>query len=448
MCIFNFVLFLPIYFYKNYTERPRAIMFVDSAKIYIEAGKGGDGHVSFHREKYVAAGGPDGGDGGNGGNVVFEADSQLATLMDFRYKRKYKAENGGDGRGAKCRGKNGEDIIIKVPCGTVLKNAATGGAIADLTYSGERFIAAKGGSGGFGNVHFATPTRQVPRFAKPGLKGQSLEVILELKLLADVGLIGFPNVGKSTLLSRVSDAQPKIADYHFTTLVPNLGVVKIGEGKSFVLADIPGLIEGASDGVGLGYDFLRHVERTRLLIHVVDACSVEGRSPIEDFDTINQELKKHSERLATRQQVVVANKTDLGMNEEIKDEFISEMKKRGYPVFEISAATGKGLSELMNFVSRTLDSIPAEPLYDVIEEVPEVKNDGNDFTVTVENGVYVVEGGYIEYLINSTNFDDSESVQHFQTALKRKGIIDALEQEGIQENDTVRMYDIEFDFVY
>ena len=423
-------------------------MFVDSAKIYIEAGNGGNGSVSFHREKYVAAGGPDGGDGGRGGNVVFRADTQLATLMDFRYKRKYKAENGEDGRSAKCHGKNGEDIVIKVPCGTVIKNAATGGTIADLTYDGEEFIAAKGGSGGFGNVHFATPTRQVPRFAKPGLKGQQLEVVLELKLLADVGLLGFPNVGKSTLLSRVSDARPKIADYHFTTLVPNLGVVKIGEGASFVIADIPGLIEGASDGVGLGYDFLRHVERTRLLIHVVDACSIEGRNPIEDFDIINAELAKHSEKLAQRQQIVVANKTDLGMNEEIKDEFVAEMKKRGYPVFEISAATRKGVDDLMNFVYRTLENIPKEPLYDVIEAVPEVEDKSDDFTVTVENGVYVVEGGYIEYLINSTNFDDNESVQHFQTALKRKGIISALEEKGIQENDTVRLYDIEFDFVY
>ena len=423
-------------------------MFVDSAKIYIEAGKGGNGHVSFHREKYVAAGGPDGGDGGKGGNVVFRADTQLATLMDFRYKRKYKAQNGEDGRPAKCRGKNGEDIVIKVPCGTVIKNASTGGVIADLTYDGEEFIAAKGGSGGFGNVHFATPTRQVPKFAKPGLKGQELEVILELKLLADVGLLGFPNVGKSTLLSKVSDAQPKIADYHFTTLVPNLGVVKIGEGASFVIADIPGLIEGASDGVGLGHDFLRHVERTRLLIHVVDASSIEGRNPIEDFDIINAELEKHSEKLAQRKQIVVANKSDLGMNTEIKEEFISEMKKRGYPVFEISAATGNGVKELMEFTYRELENIPKEPLYDVIEVVPEVELKGDDFTVTVENGVYVVEGGYIEYLINSTNFDDNESVQHFQTALKRKGIIAALEEKGIQENDTVRLYDIEFDFVY
>ncbi|MFA7637033.1 MAG: GTPase ObgE [Monoglobales bacterium] len=423
-------------------------MFVDSAKIYIEAGKGGNGHVSFHREKYVAAGGPDGGDGGDGGNVVFRADTHLSTLMDFRYKRKYKAQNGEDGRGAKCRGKNGEDIVILVPCGTVIKNAETGGVLADLTNDGEEFIAAKGGSGGFGNVHFATPTRQVPRFAKPGLNGQALEVILELKMLADVGLLGFPNVGKSTLLSKVSDAQPKIADYHFTTLVPNLGVVKIDEGASFVIADIPGLIEGASDGVGLGHAFLRHIERTRLLLHVVDACSTEGRNPIEDFDIINAELKKHSEKLSQRKQIVVANKIDLGMNTEIKDKFISEMKKRGYPVFEISAATGKGVDDLMKFVYHELQTIPKEPLYDVMEEVPEVEKKSDDFTVRNENGVYVVEGGYIEYLINSTNFDDNESVQHFQNALKRKGIIAALEEKGIQENDTVRMYDIEFEFVF
>ncbi len=423
-------------------------MFVDSAKIYIEAGNGGNGHVSFHREKYVASGGPDGGDGGNGGNVIFRADGHLATLMDFRYKKKYKAKNGEDGRAAKCSGRNGENIVIDVPCGTIIKNAATGAVVADLTDDGDEFVAVRGGRGGFGNVHFATPTRQAPKFAKPGQKGQQMEVILELKLLADIGLLGFPNVGKSTFLSQVSDAQPKIADYHFTTLIPNLGVVRMGEGESFVIADIPGLIEGASEGVGLGHAFLKHVERTRLLLHFVDACSVEGRDPISDFDIINNELLKHSEKLAQRPQIVVANKTDLGMNTEIKDGFVQEMENRGYKVFEISAATGKGVKELISYAYETLKTIPKEPLHEItpVEIIPQEAE--TDFEIKKENGVFVVEGGYIDYLINSTNFDDNESIQFFQNSLKRKGIIEALEKEGIKEGDTVRMYELEFDFVY
>ena len=423
-------------------------MFVDKAKIYIEAGRGGNGAVSFHREKYVAAGGPDGGDGGHGGNVVFQADRQLSTLMDFRYKKKYKATDGGDGRAANSTGKNGSDIVIKVPCGTVLKNAASGKVIADLTDDGQTFIAAKGGSGGFGNVHFATPTRQVPMFAKPGLSGQSLEVILELKLLADVGLLGFPNVGKSTLLSVISDANPKIANYHFTTLEPNLGVVA-GYGESFVVADVPGIIEGAHAGVGLGHEFLRHIERTRLLVHVVDVSGIEGRNPIEDFDTINGELFSYSEKLSEKEQIVAANKTDLGFNPELKDEFITEMKNRGYTVFEISAATNQGVKELMQYVSERLSKIPKMPEIEIEEDVSEIRPSGDDeITVTKDGEVFVVEGGYIDYLVNSTNFSDSESLQFFQNALRRKGIVTLLEKAGVKEGDTVRMCDLEFDFVY
>ncbi len=422
-------------------------MLADIAKITIEAGNGGNGAVSFHREKYVAAGGPDGGDGGNGGDVVFVADRTLATLMDFRYKRKYKAENGTGGGGGRCNGKNGADIIIKVPCGTIIRNINTEKIIADLTADGDRFVAAKGGRGGWGNMHFATPTRQVPKFAKPGLKGEFKEIQLELKLIADVGLIGFPNVGKSTLLSVVSAAKPKIANYHFTTLEPNLGVVSISRENSFVIADIPGLIEGASDGIGLGHDFLRHVERTRMLIHVVDVSGIEGRNPIEDFDKINEELEKYSKVLAGKVQVVAANKTDLGMNPSLREEFKAEIEKRGYKLFEISAATRKGVQELMNYTYTTLQSIPKEDVC-VVEEDIDLTYAQADFEIHVEDGVYCVEGGYVSYLIDATNFDDYESVNHFQDALRRKGIIEALEKEGIKEGDIVRLYDIEFEFVY
>ena len=420
-------------------------MFVDTATIYIQAGNGGNGCVSFHREKYVAAGGPDGGDGGVGGSVVFIADSNLATLMDFRYKKKYKAENGEDGKSARRTGKKGEDIIIKVPCGTIIKNTATGGVLADLTENGQKFVAAKGGSGGFGNVHFATATRQIPRFAKPGLKGRELEVTLELKLLADVGLVGFPNVGKSTLLSRTSDANPKIANYHFTTLDPNLGVVNLDDERSFVLADIPGLIEGASDGVGLGHDFLKHIERTRLIVHVVDVSGIEGRNPIEDFDIINNELKSFSGIIADKIQIIAENKTDLNMNPELKEQFEAEMKKRGYEVFPISAATGAGVKELLNHVYNVLQTIPK--MTQEFEALPEEDQEETPFTVRRENEKFVVEGGYIEYLINSTNFGDNESLGFFQNSLRRKGIIDALREKGAKEGDTVAMYDIEFDFV-
>lgn len=422
-------------------------MFVDVAKILIEAGNGGNGLVSFHREKYVAAGGPDGGDGGSGGSVIFQADDNLATLMDFRYKKKYKAENGGDGKAGRGFGKKGEDIIIRVPCGTLVRNVKTGGVIADLTDNGQQFVAARGGNGGFGNVHFATPTRQVPRFAKPGQKGEALEVQLELKLLADVGLIGFPNVGKSTLLSKVSDARPKIANYHFTTLEPNLGVVRMGPEESFVIADIPGLIEGAHQGVGLGHEFLKHVERTRLLIHVVDVSGVEGRNPVEDFDAINEELVKYSGRLGETRQLVAANKTDLQLNPELEHVFAEEMERRGYEVFRLSAATGQGIKELIQRAYQELQSIPKMPLCE-IEEIVNQPEEEEDFRIVRDGDLFIVEGSYIEYLINSINFEDNESLQYFQNTLKRKGIVEALEEAGIQEGDTVRMYELEFDFVY
>lgn len=421
-------------------------MFVDTANIYIQAGNGGNGCVSFHREKYVAAGGPDGGDGGVGGSVIFMVDSNLSTLMDFRYKKKYKAGNGEDGKSARRTGKKGEDIIIRVPCGTIVKNTATGGILADLTENGQTFVAAKGGSGGFGNSHFATATRQIPRFAKPGLKGRELEVTLELKLLADVGLVGFPNVGKSTFLSRTSDADPKIANYHFTTLNPNLGVVSLDGERSFVLADIPGLIEGASEGVGLGHDFLRHIERTRLIVHVVDISGCEGRNPIEDFDIINNELKSFSEVIADKVQIIAENKTDLNMNPELRERFEKEMTERGYELFPISAATGDGVKELLNHIYDVLQTIPKLPELN-FEALPEEENDDVPFTVRRENEKFVIEGGYIEYLINSTNFGDNESLGFFQNSLRRKGIIDALRKKGAKDGDTVAMYDIEFDFV-
>jgi len=424
-------------------------MLVDTAVIYVEAGNGGNGLVSFHREKYIAAGGPDGGDGGHGGDVIFVVDEKLSTLMDFRYRRNYKAQNGGDGRSAKCSGKNGEDLYVKVPAGTVIKDNETGRIIADLKQIGQEFVVCKGGNGGWGNCHFATATRQIPRFAKSGTDGDRREITLELKLLADVGLVGFPNVGKSTLLSVVSDARPKIANYHFTTLEPNLGVVDLGMGNSFVMADIPGIIEGASEGIGLGHEFLRHVERTRLLIHVVDASGIEGRNPIEDFDLINNEIKMYNPALAERTQIVAANKKDIVYDSEIYDSFCKEMEDRGYKVFQISAATNSGVSELMKYVSSVLDEIPVPILYD--EEEIETKiisyEEEAPFTCRVEDGVYIVEGKWLKRLLGSTNFEDSESLQYFQTALKKKGVIKALEKLGIEEGDPVQMYEVEFDYI-
>ena len=424
-------------------------MFVDKAKIYIKAGDGGDGAVSFHREKYVAAGGPDGGDGGNGGSVILVVDDKVSTLADFRYRKQYKAQNGGDGRSAKCFGKNGEDLYVTVPVGTIVRDAETGKILADLNRLGQKLVIAKGGSGGWGNTHFATPTRQAPKFAKNGTEGEKREIKLELKLLADVGLVGFPNVGKSTLLSVVSDARPKIANYHFTTLEPNLGVVDLGLSNSFVIADIPGIIEGASEGIGLGHEFLKHVERTRLLLHVVDASGIEGRNPIEDFDKINEEITKFNPKLAEKKQIVVANKKDVVFDESIYNGFCNEMRKRGYKVFEISAAANMGVRELMLYVSGELDKIPMPVLYE--EDGGEVEvikfEEEEPFTVTRENNTFIVEGPWIKKILGSTNFDDSESLQFFQRSLRKKGVVKALEEKGVKEGDLVKIYDIEFDYM-
>lgn len=423
------------------------IMFVDIAKIKIKAGDGGNGAVSFHREKYVASGGPDGGDGGKGGDVVFKVDDNLATLADFRYKRKYKAPNGQPGSGGRRNGKKGEDLVILVPRGTVIREVQSGKIMADMS-DDETFIAAKGGRGGWGNPHFATPTRQTPRFAKNGTPGEEWEVSLELKLLADVGLIGFPNVGKSTFISVVSQAKPIIADYHFTTLTPVLGVVSLGEGSSFVMADIPGLIEGASDGVGLGHEFLRHVERCRLLVHVIDAAGSEGRDPIEDFEKINEELKKFNPELAKREQIVVGNKIDLAEDEQI-ERLQNYFKEHGYAFYTMCALIVEGTKEIIDAVAAKLASLPAIKKYEK-EEIPAEffeKNKSGKFTVTVEDDVYFVEADWLLKILQRTDLDDYESLQYFQRVLHSSGIIDALVEKGIQEGDTVSIYDLEFDYV-
>lgn len=426
-------------------------MFTDKAKIFIKAGNGGNGAIAFHREKYVAAGGPDGGDGGRGGSIFFRADKSLNTLMDFKYKRKYVAENGQGGMGKHMNGKNGADTIILVPQGTVIRDAESGKIIADIFDTEKNVCLARGGNGGFGNSHFATPTRQTPNFAKNGQKGDEREVILELKLLADVGLLGFPNVGKSTLLSVTTKAEPKIANYHFTTLIPNLGVVSLGEGMSFVLADIPGIIEGASEGAGLGHEFLRHIERTRLLIHVVDVSGIEGRNPISDFDIINGELKKYDIDLENRPQIIAANKMDIITDQKMYDEFITEMEKRGYKVFPISAVSKKGVDELMKYAFNELSKLPPikefDPEIDIFEETFIDKTD-KGFEITIEDGVYVISGSWIEAVGASVNFSDNESLQFFQSALKSRGVIDELLEKGIKEGDTVRIGDLEFDFVW
>ena len=426
-------------------------MFTDKAKIYIKAGNGGNGAIAFHREKYIAAGGPDGGDGGRGGDIVFRADDAMTTLMDFKYKKKYIAENGGAGMGKHMNGKNGKDTVIKVPSGTVIRDLETGKIIADICDTKKDFIIAKGGRGGWGNAHFATPTRQTPNFAKNGQKGDEREIILELKLLADVGLLGFPNVGKSTILSMTTKADPKIANYHFTTLVPNLGVVSLGDGMSFVLADIPGIIEGASDGAGLGHEFLRHIERTRLLIHVVDVSGIEGRDPISDFDIINDELKKYNLELENRPQIIAANKTDIIQDEKAYSDFISEMERRGYKVFPVSAALNKGISELMSYTFSELSKLPPirefEPEIDIFEPEFTDKTD-KGYAINIEDGVYVISGSWIEAVGASVNFSDNESLQYFQSALVNRGVIDELLDMGIKEGDTVRIGDLEFDFVW
>ncbi len=422
-------------------------MFIDSAKIKIKAGDGGNGAVSFRREKYVAAGGPDGGDGGRGGDIIFQVDDNLSTLADFRYKRKYAAGRGGDGRGKRCSGKKGEDLVISVPRGTLLRDAETGRLVADLSGDEPQAIA-HGGRGGWGNSHFATPTRQVPNFAKPGTKGEELELSMELKLLADVGLVGFPNVGKSTLVSVVSEAKPQIANYHFTTLTPVLGVVRLGEGRSFVMADIPGLIEGASGGAGLGHQFLRHVERCRLLVHIVDVSGSEGRDPREDFRIINEELAKFDADLAARPMLVAGNKCDL-TDEETVESFRRFVEEQGYEFFPLMAAISYGVEPLLNRISELLSKLPPILRYEP-EPLPLLKpEDGasHEVHVTETDGVFVVEGDWLPQFIQSVNFDDYESLQYFQRVLISSGVIDALRAAGVQEGDTVRMYDLEFDFM-
>ena len=424
-------------------------MFVDKAKIHVKAGNGGNGAVSFHREKYVAAGGPDGGDGGRGGNIVFVVDDNASTLVDFRYQRKYLAENGENGAAKRCSGKSGRDLVIRVPRGTLVRDAESGRLLADLS-GDEPVVIAKGGGGGAGNQHFATATRQIPRFAKPGKPGEEFDLTLELKLLADVGLVGYPNVGKSTLISVVSAAKPTIANYHFTTLTPVLGVVKIGEGKNFVMADIPGLIEGASDGVGLGHDFLRHVERCRLIVHVVDVSGSEGRDPLEDFATINRELANFSEDLAERPQIVAANKCDMASPEQIAA-FRAAVEGQGYPCFEISAATTQGTKELIDAVAAKLDTLPpirefeANPITD--EERLLDASRPREFKITKEDGVYYVEADFLEGILMTADMDNYESLQYFQRVLRSSGIIDRLEGMGIQEGDTVSIFDFQFDYV-
>ncbi|MCH5210560.1 MAG: GTPase ObgE [Oscillospiraceae bacterium] len=426
-------------------------MFTDTAKIFIKAGKGGNGAISFRREKYIAAGGPDGGDGGKGGDVVFKAETGMTTLMDFKYKRKYAAESGMDGAGKRQKGKKGEDIIIKVPQGTIIRDGESGRIIADMSNPESRVVAARGGNGGWGNAHFATAVRQTPNFAKNGQPGDEREVSLELKLLADVGLVGFPNVGKSTLLSMTTKADPKIANYHFTTLEPNLGVVDLGDSRSFVLADIPGIIEGASEGVGLGHEFLRHIERTRILIHVVDVSGIEGRNPIEDFDIINDELSKYDLALEERPQIVAANKTDIIQDEDSYKAFLTEMEKRGIEVFEISAATNKGVTELMQKTYEELSKLPPiivfEPEMD-IDEKEYIMKDEKGYEITRDNEAYVISGSWIEAVGGSVNFSDNESLQYFQRALINRGVIEELIEMGIQEGQTVRIGDLEFDFVF
>ena len=425
-------------------------MFADRAKIYIRSGKGGDGHASFRRELYVPNGGPDGGDGGKGGDLIFEVDKGLNTLLDFRHKRKFAAGDGQEGGKRKCHGKDGRDLILKVPEGTVIKEAESGKVIADMSGNNQRQIVLKGGKGGLGNQHFATPTMQVPKYAQPGQPAMELEVCLELKVIADVGLLGFPNVGKSTLLSRVTNADPKSANYHFTTLNPNLGVVDLGDGQGFVMADIPGLIEGASEGVGLGHQFLRHIERTKIMIHVVDAAGSEGRDPVSDIYKINAELEAYNPELAKRPQVIAANKTDLIYegDENPVDALKAEFEPKGIKVFPISGVSGKGIRELLWYVNEQLSEMSAEPVVFEQEYFPEEELLYEDlpYEVTVEDGIYVVEGPKIEKMLGYTNLDSEKGFAFFQNFLKNTGILEELEMAGIQEGGTVRMYGLQFDY--
>ena len=428
-------------------------MFADRARIYVRSGKGGDGHVSFRREKYVPNGGPDGGDGGNGGSVILEIDDGLNTLTDYRHVRKYHAQDGENGSKRNCRGKNGEDLILKVPEGTVIKEAESGKVIADMSGENRRFELLKGGRGGNGNQHYATSTMQAPKYAQPGQPAKELELLMELKVIADVGLVGFPNVGKSTFLTQVSNARPKVANYHFTTLNPHLGVVDLPDADGFVIADIPGLIEGASEGVGLGFEFLRHIERTRVIIHIVDAASTEGRDPIEDIYAINKELEAYNPDIARRPQVIAANKTDMIYDKDeenpvqkIKEEF----EPKGIPVYPISAISGQGIRQLLYHIREMLDKLPKEPVVFEQEFYPEYMLGGSDEPYTViydeKADEYVVEGPRIEKMLGYTNLDSEKGFTFFQNFLKLNGILDQLEELGIEEGATVRMYGLSFDY--
>ena len=424
-------------------------MFIDNIKIHVKAGDGGNGAVSFHREKYVSAGGPDGGDGGRGGNVVFRVDRGSNTLLAYRYKRKFVAENGGNGMTGKMHGKSGKDVVLLVPEGTIIRDADSGKILFDMARA-EEFVVAKGGRGGWGNRHFATPTRQIPRFAKSGTKGEEKELLLELKMLAEVGLVGFPNVGKSSILSRISAANPKIANYHFTTLSPNLGVVSVEGGRGFLAADIPGLIEGAAEGQGLGHDFLRHVDRCRLLLHVVDIAGTDGRDSLADIDTIDSELERYSAELSERPQILVANKIDSVLEDDpILEEFRSYAEKLGRPAVFVSTVTGEGLSELVRLAADTLTTLPELTVYETeVDPADAVAHDVMETTVHKEDGVFYVEGKWLLNFMGQINFDDYESLNFFQRVLIKNGVIDKLKEAGVEEGDTVNIYDFEFDFVF
>ena len=424
-------------------------MFIDYVKIIIKSGDGGNGATSFRREKYVAAGGPDGGDGGNGGDIYFIVDPDSNTLIDFRYNKKFKAQNGENGRGSHCFGKSGDDLYIKVPIGTVVKDFKTGKVIVDLFEKGQKELVLKGGRGGKGNSHFATSTRQVPNFSIDGEKGKEKEVILELKSLADVGLVGFPNVGKSTILSMVTAAKPEIANYHFTTINPNLGVVKSEYGDSFVIADIPGIIEGASEGVGLGLQFLRHIERTRLLLHIIDVAGTEGRDPIDDFYKINNELKKYSEKLANRKQIIVANKIDCIQDSDNLARLENLAKENDMEIFKISAVTGEGLKELFNHVAEVLKMLPKEEIVEIDDRIIYTLDDDEEeqFTIEIIDGEYSVQGPAAERIMRRVNIEDNESFAYLQKCLKKSGIDDALREKGIKDGDTVYIADWQFEWV-
>lgn len=424
-------------------------MFIDKAKIFVKSGNGGNGSIHFRREKFAPLGGPDGGDGGDGGSVILVVDTNMTTLLDFSYHRKFVAPDGGKGEGSKCYGKAGEDIIIKVPMGTIVKDFETDKIMCDLAHAGDTYVVCKGGKGGKGNAKFCTPTRQAPHFAEPGMPGEERFIKLELKLLADVGLLGFPNVGKSTLLSMVSKARPKIANYHFTTIKPNLGVVAVPGIQPFVIADIPGIIEGAAEGVGLGLEFLRHIERTRMLIHVVDISGIEGRDPIEDFKRINEELKKYSIKLWDRPQIIAANKSDMLYDEEVFENFKKELNAMGYDkIYKISAATNEGVDDLMKAAAEMLSTIPVTEL-EIAEEdrfIPEEKRFTYEIN-EVEEGIFEITGSFVDRLLTSVNVNDPDSLRYFHKVLRNKGIIDELKEMGIEDGDVVRLNDFEFEFL-